>query len=93
MMIVGDIKIDFYEKDTFGSVNKYFFLLKYFFLKKDRLFAFWFNTCFVPIINENNENQYKLELTKDQLDKANKDKSHKVKCNFLFFIIIFFLDL
>jgi len=31
--LVGDIKMDFYEKETFGS---------------DRLLAFWFNTSFVP---------------------------------------------
>lgn len=54
--ILGDIKIDFFVNETFGS---------------ERMLAFWFQTAFVDHTTN------VLELKKEELDKAHKDKSHK----------------
>jgi hypothetical protein len=40
-------------------------------LSKDKLCHFWFNTCFVP------STMLSLSLTKEEIDKAHKDKNHK----------------
>jgi len=54
--LCGDIKFDFYERETFGS---------------ERLLCFWINTLFVGSNNI-------LEIKKDELDKAAKDKNCKI---------------
>jgi len=72
--ICGDIKMEFYEKETFGSDQK--------------LFAFWFNTSFA-VEDPHNPGSFSVEIGKEGLDKANKDKqcktfreNFKVICNF-----------
>jgi len=72
--ICGDIKIEFYEKETFGSDQK--------------LLSFWFNTSFV-IEDLQNPQCYYIEIPKEDLDKAHKDKqcktfkeNFKVSCTF-----------
>jgi len=71
--LCGDIKMEFYEKETFGSDQK--------------LFAFWFNTSFALV--ETAIQSFTLEVPKEGLDKAHKDKAckifketFKVICNF-----------
>jgi phosphatidylinositol-3,4,5-trisphosphate 3-phosphatase/dual-specificity protein phosphatase PTEN len=74
--ICGDTKIEFFNK---SKINK-----------KEKMFHFWFNTFFVTdrenlhqngaacaAGNENNE-LLSLTLPKMELDRANKDKSHKL---------------
>jgi len=72
--ICGDIKMEFYEKETFGSDQK--------------LFAFWFNTSFT-IEDPQVPHSFFLEVAKEGLDKAQKDRqckifkeNFKVLCNF-----------
>nr|XP_047124178.1 phosphatidylinositol 3,4,5-trisphosphate 3-phosphatase and dual-specificity protein phosphatase PTEN [Hydra vulgaris] len=68
--LCGDIKVDFFHKDLF---------------KKERMFVFWFNTTFLehditqtlPITSDKNDNVKRILFSKNELDKANKDKKHK----------------
>ncbi|KAI8797193.1 phosphatidylinositol 3,4,5-trisphosphate 3-phosphatase and dual-specificity protein phosphatase PTEN [Biomphalaria glabrata] len=76
--ICGDIKIEFFNK---SKINK-----------KEKMFHFWFNTFFVTdrervcqngassngSEEDSNEHYLSLTLTKADLDRANKDKSHKL---------------
>ncbi|KAH9498398.1 hypothetical protein Btru_008179 [Bulinus truncatus] len=76
--ICGDIKIEFFNK---SKINK-----------KEKMFHFWFNTFFVTdrervsqngassngLDEESNEHYLSLTLPKVELDRANKDKSHKL---------------
>ena len=77
VVLVGDIKIEFYNKSKIG--------------RKERVFQFWFNTFFVVnqadnsngFIEQNGsgacEQTYVLTLKKDELDIVNKkDKQNKV---------------
>ncbi len=67
--LCGDIKLDFYEKDSFGSVRiSVYHLLT---TEQDRVLCCWFNTLFVGTNNI-------LEIKKDELDKAAKDKHSKI---------------
>jgi len=60
--VCGDIKMEFYENQTFGSDQK--------------LFAFWFNTAFAT--EDLIPRSYSLEISKEALDKAHKDKQCKI---------------
>ncbi|BFZ17720.1 hypothetical protein BsWGS_20759 [Bradybaena similaris] len=74
--VCGDIKVEFFNK---SKINK-----------REKMFHFWFNTFFVTerenshqngtagtADSENNE-LLSLTLPKMELDRANKDKSHKL---------------
>ncbi|XP_065684049.1 uncharacterized protein LOC101239852 isoform X3 [Hydra vulgaris] len=68
--LCGDIKVDFFHTDLF---------------KKERMFVFWFNTTFLeyditsthPVTYNKNDNIKCILFSKNELDKANKDKKHK----------------
>ncbi|XP_071808631.1 phosphatidylinositol 3,4,5-trisphosphate 3-phosphatase and dual-specificity protein phosphatase PTEN-like [Asterias amurensis] len=77
--VCGDIRIEFYHRQNL--------------LKKDKLFHFWFNTFFVPSCKTTSSTNGSvpevcqlpgarhtmvLTLKKDEVDKANKDKTNKV---------------
>lgn len=75
--ICGDIKIEFFNK---SKINK-----------KEKMFHFWFNTFFVTDrervhqngaasngADEDYNEHLSLTLPKSELDRANKDKSHKL---------------
>eukprot|EP01119_Soliformovum_irregulare_P009597 TRINITY_DN2306_c0_g1_i2.p1 TRINITY_DN2306_c0_g1~~TRINITY_DN2306_c0_g1_i2.p1 ORF type:complete len:682 (+),score=198.86 TRINITY_DN2306_c0_g1_i2:262-2046(+) len=50
------------------------------FFASEKLFSFWFNTYFTtlsPNTSENGAPMYTVELAKEELDKAHKDKTHK----------------
>ncbi|XP_041364757.1 phosphatidylinositol 3,4,5-trisphosphate 3-phosphatase and dual-specificity protein phosphatase PTEN-like [Gigantopelta aegis] len=75
VMVGGDVKIDFFNKPRYG--------------KKEKMFHFWFNTFFVhetekadPVngdaLNPSSCREYlTMTIPKMELDRANKDKSHK----------------
>lgn len=76
--LCGDVKIVFYNKPRMK--------------KKDKMFQFWLNTFFVEADDKPKENgrkswagevpgscnYYTMTIPKADLDKANKDKAHKV---------------
>lgn len=76
--LCGDIKVVFYNKPRMK--------------KKDKMLQFWFNTFFVeadgkPMENgrkswageiPGSSNYYTMTIPKSELDKANKDKAHKL---------------
>ncbi|CAG5123128.1 unnamed protein product, partial [Candidula unifasciata] len=61
--VCGDIKVEFFNK---SKINK-----------REKMFHFWFNTFFVTE-RENSNELLSLTLPKMELDRANKDKSHKL---------------
>jgi len=55
--------MEFYEKETFGGDQK--------------LFTFWFNTSFA-LEDPQNPAGFSVEIAKEGLDKAHKDKNNKI---------------
>lgn len=73
--VCSDIKIEFFNKPKM--------------MKKEKMFHFWFNTFFVDTTEESWKNSkagtngvkemcLTLTFTKNEIDKANKDKAHKL---------------
>ncbi|RUS78041.1 hypothetical protein EGW08_014216, partial [Elysia chlorotica] len=77
--LCGDIKMEFFNK---SKINK-----------KEKMFHFWFNTFFVREAEKNHQNGVStsfssggfehneilsLTFTKSELDRANKDKAHRL---------------
>jgi len=70
----GDIKIEFYQQKSK-------------IIKKEKLFSFWFNTFFAVGCQNDNQRRYGMDIasknlnlvfSKEHLDKAYKDTTHKL---------------
>ncbi|XP_030754232.1 phosphatidylinositol 3,4,5-trisphosphate 3-phosphatase and dual-specificity protein phosphatase PTEN isoform X2 [Sitophilus oryzae] len=61
--LTGDVKVEFFNKVM---------------MRKEKLFHFWFNTFFLGYPEVYGGDSYELTFEKNQLDKLNKDKQHKI---------------